>query len=149
MQREMGVRQPFPLLDQLPAELDGMILDYLWDHTKLHALTGLPEVTVPVSDLAWHLDLPFWASGGKPFMVCPCEVAAERHRHPAQWDRTMAADLRFPLHGRIGSAGKIIIMDGIHRLLKASVLGLPEVTVRILSVGDLNEIAVLATKERI
>lgn len=146
MQREMGVRQPFPLLDQLPAELDGMILDYLWDHTKLHALTGLSEVTVPVSDLAWHLDLPFWASDGKPFKVCPCEVVADRNKHSAQWDRTMAADLRFPLHGRVGSAEKIIIMDGIHRLLKASILGQPEVTVRILSDRDLNEIAVLSHK---
>lgn len=140
----MGVRRPFPLLDQIPPELDGMILDYLWDHTKLHALTDLREVTVPVSDLAWHLDLPFWASDGKPFKVCPCEVVADRHKHSAQWDRTMAADLQFPLHGRIGSAEKIIIMDGIHRLLKASILRQPEVTVRILSNSDLNKIAALS-----
>lgn len=56
----------------------------------------------------------------------------------------MAADLQFPLHGRIGSTEKIIIMDGVHRLLKASIIDLPEVTVRILSDNDLNEIAVLS-----
>lgn len=144
MQREKRVRQPFPLLDQLPGELDGMILDYLWDHAKLHALTDLREVTVPVSELAWHLDLPFWTDEGKPFKVCPSDVVADRDKHSAQWDRTMAADLQFPLHGRIGSTEKIIIMDGIHRLLKASIVGLPDVTVQILSDSDLNEIAVLS-----
>lgn len=140
----MMARQPFPLLDQLPDVLDGVILDYLWDHAKLQALTGLREVAVPVRDLAWHLELPFWAEGGKPFMVCPTEVASDRDRHSAQWERTMAADLRFPLHARIDPAEKMVIMDGIHRLLKASIFGWQTVTVRILTDDDLNKIAILS-----
>lgn len=139
----MITRQPFPLMDQLPDVLRGVILDYLWDHAKLHALTGLREEAVPLGDLAWHLDLPFWADAGKPFKVCPSEVASNRGKHPVQWDRTMAADLRFPLHGHTDPAGKIVILDGIHRLLKASVLGRRTVNVRILTDRDLNEIAVL------
>lgn len=134
-------RQPFPLLSVLPDALHGVILDYLWDHAKLHALTGLREVTVAVSDLTWHLDLPFWAEGGRPFMVCPSEVALDRNRHSVQWDRTMAADLRFPLHARVDPTGKLIIMDGIHRLLKASILGWPTINVQILTKTDLDEIA--------
>ncbi|MBS0221988.1 MAG: hypothetical protein JSR91_14725 [Proteobacteria bacterium] len=135
-------RQPFPLLDQVPDVLQGVILDYLWDHAKLHALTGLREMTVPVSDLAWHLDLPFWAEGGKPFRVCPSEVALDRIRHSAQWNRTKGADLRFPLHARTDSEGRVILLDGIHRLLKASIVGMSAVNVRILSDDELSKIAV-------
>ncbi len=143
----MTARQPFPLLDQLPDVLQGVILDYLWDHAKLHAMTNLREATVPVSDLAWHLDLPFWAMDGKPFKVCPSEVASDRARHAAQWERTMAADLGFPIHVRTDLAGRLLILDGIHRLLKASILGLPTIRVRILTDDDLREIAILGTSQ--
>lgn len=144
----MTARQPFPLLDQLPHVLHGVILDYLWDHARLHALTGLPEVAVPVRDLVWHLDLPFWAEGGRPFRVSPCEVASDRNRHPAQWARTMAADLRFPLHVRTNPSGKMIILDGVHRLLKAFILGLSTVNVLVLADADLDQIAILSSDQR-
>lgn len=123
-----------------------MILDYLWDRATLHALTGLHEVTVPVIDFAWHLDLPFWANGGKPFKVRPSAVAADRSRYPAQWERTMAADLRFALHARTRSTGQVVILDGIHRLLKASILGWPTVNVRLLTEANLDDIAIAAPR---
>lgn len=146
MQKEIGIRRPFPLLEQLPDTLNGVILDYLWDPVKLHALTGLQEVVVSVLTLAWHFELPFWMDDTRPFSVRPCDVAADRCRYAAQWKRTMAADLRFPLHGRIDAGGKIIILDGIHRLLKASLIGLPEITVQLLSASELKKIAVLTCR---
>lgn len=133
----------FPLRDQLPSALRGVILDIHWDLGQLHGLNNLRTVTVPVENLAWHLELPFWSVDGVPFQVSPNEVIRAPEQHRAQWDRTMAADLQFPLHVRIDlPAERMIILDGVHRLLKATVLGRQVVDVHILTGEDLNAIAV-------
>ncbi|MFF0265550.1 hypothetical protein [Kribbella sp. NPDC004536] len=87
-------RRPFPL--PIPPELTAYILDFQWDLDRLHAL-DLPVVHLPVADLAHHLDLPFWAYDGRPFQVTPHEVAANPTTYHAQYNRTLAADLRQPL----------------------------------------------------
>jgi hypothetical protein len=133
-------RNPFPLSAELPDALRGVLLDFHWDLGRLHALR-LPERQVDVAELAWHLELPFWAVDGRPFRVSPAEVAADPEAYGAQWERTMAADLSFPLDGRLRSDGRIVLLDGVHRLLKASVLGPPTVRVRILSESQFDAIA--------
>jgi hypothetical protein len=134
-------RKPFPLLDQLPDALRDVILDFQWDLDRLHALE-LPARPIAVDELRWHLDLPFWMVNGRPFQVSPREVAENPGRFDGQWERTMAADLSFPLAGRVRTDGRIVILDGAHRLLKAAVLRIPTVNVRILTESDLGAIAV-------
>lgn len=134
-------RAPFPLLDQLPAELRNVILDFHWDIERLHRLR-LPSRTVPLVDLAWHLDLPFWSADGVPFRVSPAAVAAEPADHPQQWERTQGADLAYPLDGYRRSDGRLIVLDGIHRLLKASISGWSVITVRVLPDDQFDAIAV-------
>jgi hypothetical protein len=127
-------------LNQLPDTLRGVILDFHWDLDRLHALQ-LPETLLPVHDLAWHLELPFWSVNGRPFRVSPAEVAAAPGRFPDQWARTMASDLAFPLDGRVRADGRVVLLDGVHRLLKASALHQPAVRVRILRDCQLDAIA--------
>src|SRR5690625_2836185 len=104
----MVQRRPFPLLAERPASLDGVILDFHWDLERLHALS-LPEREVSTSTLEWHLHLPFWAAGGRPFQVSPADVASEPSAHPEQWTRTLAADLRYPLDAYVEAEGRLII----------------------------------------
>jgi len=137
------LRVPFPLLDEMPDSLRGVILDFHWDLDRLHSLR-LPEQALPVPDLDWHLQLPFWAVDGRPFQVSPAEVAAEPDRFSDQWRRTMASDLRFPLDGYVRSDGRVTVLDGVHRLLKASVLGDPVVQIRLLQEADVDTIVVRA-----
>ena len=134
-----GGRTPFPLLAELPDSLRGVILDFHWDLNRLHALE-LPIREVPTADLAWHLDLPFWAVDGRPFQVSPAQVAAAPDRYREQWQRTMAADLDHALDCYAGP--DVTILDGVHRLLKADVLGCSTVRIRILAPGDFDAIAV-------
>ncbi|HEY9292402.1 MAG TPA: hypothetical protein VIP98_14045 [Microlunatus sp.] len=136
-------RAPFPLLAELPETLRGVILDFHWDLDRLHALR-LPEQVLPIAELAWLLELPFWALDGRPFQVSPAEVASDPDRYRDQWQRTMASDLRYPLDGYIGADRRVTVLDGVHRLLKAKVLGRPTVTVRLLRAGDFDAIAVPA-----
>jgi hypothetical protein len=133
-------RHPFPLLDQLPDALRGVILDFHWDLDRLHALR-LPETRLPVQGLAWHLELPFWSVEGRPFRVSPAEVAATPDRFSDHWTRTLGADLSFSLDGRIRSDGRVVLLDGVHRLLKASILRQPTVSVRILRESQFDAIA--------
>ncbi|MGP5307090.1 hypothetical protein [Brachybacterium alimentarium] len=118
-----------------------MILDFHWDLERLHALS-LPEREVSTSTLEWHLHLPFWAAGGRPFQVSPADVASEPSAHPEQWTRTLAADLRYPLDAYVGAEGRLIILDGVHRLLKALVEGRSTLRVRVLEADSFGAIAV-------
>ncbi|OAT67980.1 hypothetical protein AWB85_08910 [Mycobacteroides immunogenum] len=125
----------------MPAELRDVLLDFHWDRERLHALT-LPTRTVPSAELAWHLELPFWSADGAPFQISPNEVAENPATHRQQWQRTLAADLRHPLDTYQHPSGHVVILDGIHRLLKAAVMKQEFITVRVLSAHHFDAIAV-------
>jgi hypothetical protein len=130
-------RRPFPLA--IPPELTAYILDFHWDVDLLHAL-DLPAIELPVAELAHHLDLPFWAYDG-PFQVTPHQVAADPLTYKAQYDRTLAADLRHPLDVVRRPDNRLTILDGIHRLLRAELERRTTISVRVLPWSDLDQIA--------
>jgi hypothetical protein len=132
-------RHPFPLT--VPPELTAYILDFHWDLELLHAL-DLPTVDLPVADLAHHLDLPFWAYDDRPFQVTPRQVAADPVTYRAQYERTLAADLRHPLHVVRRPDDRITILDGVHRLLRAKLEGRVDVAACVLPWSELDRIAV-------
>jgi len=134
-------REPFPLLSELPPELKNVILDFHWDVALLHSLE-LPVVELRVAELVWQLRLPFWAWDGRPFQVTPLEVAAEPEVYAQQYARTMAADLHYPLDVVRRPDGRITILDGVHRLLRAHLDGLESVRARVLEWEELDAIAV-------
>lgn len=61
---------PFPLNDQVPAEIREYVLGFWWDMVKLHALP-LPTQVLPVANLDWHLTLPWWRHDGRFFCLTP------------------------------------------------------------------------------
>jgi hypothetical protein len=124
----------------MPAQLDGVVLDFLWDIGKLRRL-DLLETELQVSDLAWHLRLPFWSDGGRPFRATPMQVAGAPHRYPEQYARTEAADLAYPLDLVDRPDSPPTILDGVHRLLKAHLHGHQVVRVRMLPWTWLDAIA--------
>ena len=133
------IRRPFPLA--VPPVLRPYILDFHWDVGLLHRL-DLPTVQVPLADLAHHLDLPFWLYDDRPFRVTPRQVAADPVKYHEQYARTLAADLRHPLHVVRRPDGRVTILDGIHRLLRAELEGRATVSVRVLAWEELDGIAV-------
>lgn len=116
---------PDPLI---PAPLREHVFDFWWDPQKLRELP-LPVERMAVTELAWHLDLPWWRHESRPFAVTPAEVLDDPAVHYEQFRRTLATDLGVPLDV-MWWRGRFTIMDGIHRLLKAELLGLAEVLVR-------------------
>ena len=123
----------------LPPELRRWVLpDVTWDPHKLWTI-DLPIVDVPVADLAWMLDLPWWRDGDRHFTVRPADVAADPARHAAQHARTLAAELGYPLVAT-PMEDRLVLLDGVHRLLKAQLLGIPTVRVRVLPPDRIDEI---------
>lgn len=132
-------RLPFPLADLVPAALRGVLLDFWWDTGKLWRL-DLPDSRIATGELRWLLDLPMWAYGGTPFRVTPHQVAADPLRYAQQYARTMAADPRYPLHVT-DRGGRLVVLDGMHRLLRAELSERREVAVRIVPATALDAIA--------
>jgi hypothetical protein len=102
-----------------------------WDLDRLHALK-LPVETVRVADLAWLLDLPLWQLNGVRFQVSPRQVRNDPARFPDHLRRVMATDLSFPIH-LVGHQGRLVVLDGYHRLLKAVIEGRAEIDAMTLS----------------
>lgn len=81
-------------------------------------------------------------AGRAAVQVTPMEVAADPEVHVEQYARTMAADLCYPLDVVRRTDGRITILDGVHRLLRAHLNGLDSVQVRILEWEAVDSIAV-------
>ncbi|MFC6158516.1 hypothetical protein [Kribbella jiaozuonensis] len=131
-------RRPFPLA--VPPELTAYILDFHWDLDLLHAL-DLPVIELPVTDLAHHLDLPFWAYADRPFQLTPHQVAAAPVTYRDQYERTLAADLSHPLDVVRRPDDRLTILDGVHRLLHAELEHRTVVAARVLPWTNLDRIA--------
>jgi hypothetical protein len=108
--------------------LRDMLCDFVWRLCQAPRLT-LPVGTATVDSLRWHLDLPYWRHDGKPFQVTPSQVRADPARYREHDERTMAADIGCPLD-LLFRNGRRVILDGVHRLLKAGLSGLDNVRVR-------------------
>lgn len=122
------------LLTIMPEAVKAAVTPELWDRDRLHAL-DVPVRDVAIDGLAWLLDVPLWAVEGAPFRVTPNEVRAAPEAFPGQHARTMAADLAWPIH-IMRFRGRWIILDGVHRLLKAEMLGRERIPGMVLSRSD-------------
>jgi len=131
--------EPFALIDLVPLELREVVLNITWDNEALYALS-LPVEHIIVADQRWQLDLPWWRDGEKLFAVTPNQVRIEPRRYAAQWQRTLAADLRYPIHV-VENGERLTILDGVHRLLKADMSGAEHIPARRLKMDDLVRIA--------
>jgi hypothetical protein len=132
-------RRPFLLLHLLPDSLHDVILDFHWDLERLWRL-DLPVTELPVAAIERHLRLPLWSFEDQPFAVSPADVAADPIRFHKQYARTMAADLSYPIH-LLNRRPHPTVLDGVHRLHKASLLGHRTVKVKLLPIDRLSEIA--------
>jgi hypothetical protein len=109
-----------------------------WDIGKLWALE-LPVCQVAVQELAWLFDLPLWQLYGVRFQVSPRRAGDDPAGFPDHLRRVMAADLGRPVH-LVEHNGRLVVLDGFHRLLKAALEGRAEIDAMVLSQEDLESI---------
>lgn len=101
--------------------------DSSWEKRELWRL-DLPRRVLQTSALQWHLDYPFWSTKppGPVFDLMPRVVLASPQKYSRHRERIVAADLSYPVNvGRFG--GRLVIIDGLHRLAKAVHRGVTEI----------------------
>jgi hypothetical protein len=127
------------LYRRLPPELRSYQLELAWSRETLWAL-DLPVEEMPVPELVWQLSLPWWRDGERYFVLRPTDVLEAPERYPEQHARTLAADLACPIDITLRQ-GRWFVLDGVHRLLKAVLVGARTISVRKLNAADLDRIA--------
>ena len=87
------------------------------DTAKLAALP-LPIIDMPVSDLLWHFDMPIWAKDETDdWNLTPWEVIEGNPNTMVHRKRVDQADIQYPILVT-NYKSKLVILDGVHRLVK-------------------------------
>lgn len=111
----------------IPQIIKEVGFDFSWSEEKVWALE-LPTEEMGISEIIWHFDIPFlWENG--VYNLKPQEVIDNPEAHKEEYERTMRADLIHPID-IMENKGRWLILDGLHRLMKASILGMSRVNVR-------------------
>ncbi|GAA1558362.1 hypothetical protein GCM10009804_13940 [Kribbella hippodromi] len=108
------------LVAMMPETLREVFPPYRWQLAKLWEL-DLKVEPVEIADLVWMFDLPLWQFDGDRFKVTPHQVAETPMNFRAHYQRVMDADLDFPIN-LVAYRGRLVVLDGMHRLLKAHFL---------------------------
>jgi hypothetical protein len=91
-----------------------------------------PIVEIPIEKLLWHFDMPVWDKDGTddwnltPWQVIRKEVGTTEHQK-----RVEDADTQYPLVVA-EYAGRLVILDGVHRLVKMYEVGEKAVRAKII-----------------
>lgn len=119
---------------QLPKIIEEIGFDFDWDEKKVWAL-DLPIEDMDINELTWHFDIPFlWTRPDGYYDLKPIDVLGNPEKYKDEYDRTMSADLSHPID-IMRWRGRWLILDGLHRLMKASLEGQKTVKVRKVSQG--------------
>jgi len=113
---------------------------FYWDVPALYALTS-PVHEVDVADFAWTLDIPIGRDGDRLFAMGTRKALAEPDRHPERRDRIEAADLSCPI-ALFRARERTIVLDGYHRLAKATSHGMATLPARMVTDEDLPHILI-------
>ncbi len=111
-----------------PSVIESYWYAFDWDVEAIWAL-DLPVSQMPIARLEWHLDVPLWPFEGRPYTLTPRDVIKAPYRYADEYRRAHRASLVFPID-ITWFKGRWLILDGIHRLLKAHELRLDSVSVR-------------------
>ncbi|OGG17667.1 hypothetical protein A2721_03105 [Candidatus Gottesmanbacteria bacterium RIFCSPHIGHO2_01_FULL_47_48] len=113
---------------KLPKVIKDVGFDFHWSEEKVWKLE-VPIEEMPISGLEWHFDIPFWSTKGGYYDLMPREVIDKPENWKEEIDRTMKSNLEYPLDIMFWK-GRWLLLDGLHRLVKASILGQKTVKVR-------------------
>ncbi|MCX6716204.1 MAG: ParB N-terminal domain-containing protein [Candidatus Taylorbacteria bacterium] len=113
--------------EEIPKIIRDVGFDFSWSEKKVWILE-VPVEEINIDELTWHFDIPFlWERG--IYNLKPQEVISNSDIHKKEYARTMKADLIHPID-IMENKGRWLILDGLHRLMKASILGMKTIKVR-------------------
>lgn len=112
-----------------------------WEEEKIWALK-LPVIDLDINDLVWHFDAPWWPDdNGERWMVTPWDVIRQIEGTLNEQSNIEKVDLNFPIEV-LAHRDRLLILDGVHRLVKAYKQGDKKIKARIIPREKLPEIIV-------
>lgn len=112
-----------------PKVIEDVGFDFSWSEKKVWALS-YPVLEVPMKELRWHFDIPFWNKpNGGYYDLTPNEVLANPEKYQEEYKRILNADLSHPVD-IMTNKGRWLILDGLHRLVKFKMLNKDNIKVR-------------------
>lgn len=115
-------------MKRLPKIIKDVGFDFHWSEEKVWAL-DIPVEEMDIKELEWHFEIPFWNTPNGFYDLKPNDVLVNPEKYKEEFKRTMKADLKHPLDIMF-CKGKWLLLDGLHRLVKAKQLGILKVKVR-------------------
>jgi len=126
------------MLKNLPDIIQKVGFDFEWDNKKVWQL-DVPMTKMDIKELIWHFEIPFCRNQDDKYSLTPSEIIKNPEMHKIEYERTMKADMQHPLD-IMENKGRWLILDGLHRLMKAYVQGQKEVGVRVIPRDKISEI---------
>jgi len=124
---------------EIPQIIKDVGFDFHWDSKKVWVLDE-PVTEMPIENLTWHFDIPFWDSEGTDaYNLKPSEVIAHPEKEPTHWKKIKDANVSYPID-IMENKGRWLILDGLHRLVKLAMRDDQNVKVRIIPRGRIPEI---------
>ncbi|MFA5013845.1 MAG: ParB N-terminal domain-containing protein [Candidatus Paceibacterota bacterium] len=125
---------------EIPEIIKQVGFDFHWDEKKVWKL-NVPVVEMDINKLVWHFNVPFhWHDGGA-YNLTSKEIIDNPEKYREEYDRVMKTDLSYPID-IMENKGRWVILDGLHRLMKAYIQGLKKVKVRIIPREKIPEILI-------
>lgn len=104
--------------------------DFDWDEKDVWQL-NYPIQEIVLEILEWHFDIPFWNWNGEWYTLKPRDVIENPAKYQIEYDRIMESDISYPID-IMENRGRLVILDGLHRLVKYYLLGIKRINVRII-----------------
>ncbi|MBI2055609.1 MAG: ParB N-terminal domain-containing protein [Candidatus Sungbacteria bacterium] len=123
---------------RIPEIIRKVGFDFHWAEEKVWKL-NIPVTEMDISELAWHFDFPFhWHQGGI-YNLKSRDIIENPEKYKEEYERMMNVDLKYPID-IMENKGRWLILDGLHRLMKAYILKMEKVSVRIIPREKIPEI---------
>ncbi len=124
--------------EDLPDIVKEVGFDFDWDNDKVWNL-DVPVTDMDIQELAWHFDIPFHPHEGQKYSRTSRDIMDNPEKYKEEYKRTMRADLKHPID-IMKNKDRWLILDGLHRLMKAYIQGAKTVSVRIVPREKIPEI---------
>lgn len=124
--------------EKLPDIIKEVGFDFDWEEEKVWQL-DIPVTKMDIEELVWHFDIPFHWRGDSAYSLTSREIIEHPEDNKTEFKRILKADLKYPID-IMQNKGKWLILDGLHRLMKAYIKGLKKVDVRIIPREKISEI---------
>lgn len=125
--------------NEIPKSVLESGFDFDWDEEAVWKL-NYPEEDLDIDKLVWHFEIPFWDWNGEHYNLTPNQVLNDTEKYQEQYERIMKSDISYPIDV-MENKGRLVILDGLHRLAKCKILRMNKVKVRIIPKSEIKNIS--------